>query len=356
MTLITLQSPIVWPGIVNHTVTAPGLSNAVTLTTAGHYLAFITSAKEDMSITHVGFRAGTSAGSPTIEVRIETLDASGMPSGTLWATDTNGTTGTVTSNTSVLQALTATATITKGQVFCVKVAFATGTSQILQYVGFGTAVASGSALPYQVANTGTPTKSLFSGASLCFALGSSSTTFYQVPGLFPASAVGTATFNNTNSAQRGLRFTPPMDCRAIGIRWYNSNSSGNYNIALYNDAGTELSSSSTAFDGDHSALLNQGTMAAYFDSTVTLSAGTTYRIAVEPTSATNCSVLPFTLPSTDYRSATPAGTMAHYTTFASGSWTDTATDQLPLMDLIIDQIDDGTGSGSSGGGQRVISG
>jgi hypothetical protein len=69
---------------------------------------------------HVGFRAGTAAGSPTIEVRIETLDASGLPSGTLWATNTNGTTGTVSSNTYVLWALTASASIAKGQMFCVR--------------------------------------------------------------------------------------------------------------------------------------------------------------------------------------------------------------------------------------------
>jgi hypothetical protein len=41
----------------------------------------------------------------------------------------------------------------------------------------------------------------------------------------------------------------------------------------------------------------------------------------------------------------PAGTTAHYTTFASAAWDDTNTSLLPLMELIIDQVDDGNGTG-----------
>lgn len=348
MTLVSLPSPIAWPGIVGNTSSSPGLFTLATLSSAGHYLAYVFSAKEAMTISHVGFRAGTSTGSPTMEVRIETVDATtGLPSGTLWAANTNGTTGTVSSNTNVLQALTASASITKGQIFCVKVSLASGTSQIIQH---GNGVTSlppfNSSLPYQITNTGSPTRALLSGTPL-IALGSNSTTFYQVPPACPLSAMAGNTFNNTNSAKRGLRFTPPMNCRAIGIRWYNSNAAGDYNIVLFNDSGTELSSSSTAFDGDHNAASASGSMVAYFDNAVTLSAGTTYRAVVEPSTTTNVNVTTITIPSTDYRSASPAGTTAHYTTFASSAWDDTNTAVLPLMDIIIDQVDDGTGSGSS---------
>lgn len=160
------------------------------------------------------------------------------------------------------------------------------------------------------------------------------------------------TFNNTNGAKRGLRFIPPMNCRAIGMRWYTGNTSGDCNISLMNDAGTELSSSSTAYDCDHTG--GGGAMTTmYFDNAVTSTAGTAYRIAPEPTSATNCGLAFYTLPSADYYTTTPGGVNCTYATLASGTWTDSTT-QIPLMDVLLDQIDNGAGSGE-GGGQRVIS-
>lgn len=357
MTLVSLPSPIHWPGICGSTSGTIGIGTAATLDAAGEYAAYVFCAREDMVVSHVGFRAGIVAGAPTADVRIETLDATGLPSGTLWATDTNGTTGALSSNTYNLQALTASATIAKGQTFCVKIAYASGTSLVVQQLSSFMAPFH-SSQPYTVNNTGTPTKGSFNGLAALIALGSNSTTFYQIPYSIPATAAGAGAFNNTSSAKRGLRFTPPMDCRAIGMRWHNSNATGDFNAVLYNDAGTELSSSSTAFDGDYSAVTANGTWTVYFDNTVTLDAGTAYRIAIEPTSATNVNVSTITLPSTDYRTAGPAKLTAHYTTFATATWDDGATNQavLPLMDVIIDQVDDGTGSGAGGGGQRVISG
>lgn len=345
MTLVSLPSPILWPGIAVTVAGAPTIAAGPTVDAAGEYIAYVFCAKEDMVVSHVGFRAGTSTGSPTIEVRIETVDASGLPSGTLWATNTNGTTGTVSSNTNVLQALTASASITKGQVFCVKIAYASGTSQVIQVINNINTIPSAS-LPYIVTNTGTPTKSAFGNNSSLVALGSSSTTFYHVPGAYPLSAAGAGTFNNTNSAKRGLRFTPPMNCRVIGIRWFSASAVGDYNAVIYSDAGSELSSSSTAFDGDYSGGIVATSV--YFDNPVTLTAGTTYRAAIEPSSATNVNVSTITLPTVNYRTSSPAGTTAHYTTFATATWTDTATDTLPLLDILIDQVDDGAGSGGGG--------
>jgi len=344
MTLVSLPSPIAWPGLLGHTVGSPALSTVATLDASGEYMAYVFVAREDMVVSHVGFRAGTSTGSPTCEVRIETLDATGLPSGTLWATNTNGTTGTVSSNTNVLQALTASASITKGQAFSVMVKYATGTSQIIQQVN-NAASPLGSSLPYQVVNAGTPTKGNMGGAVSTFVLGSSSTTFYQVPGAYPFTGTNTSAFNNTNGARRGLRFTIPMNCRAIGMRWWNSSSVGDYNAVLFSDAGSELSSSSTAFDGDITAASANTPCTVYFDNTVTLTAGTTYRLVIEPTSATNATLLAITLPSADHRSATPLGLIGHYTTFASAAWDDTATSSVPYMDLLIDQVDNGAGTG-----------
>lgn len=355
MTLVSLPRPIGIPGLAFTTGGTPTITTEVTLDAAGEYIAYVFSAKEAMTISHVGFRAGTAAGSPTIEVRIETVDTStGLPSGTLWAANTNGTTGTVSSNTTVLQSLTASASVAAGQIFCVKIAYASGTSQQIQRINNYSTIFNPS-VPYKVTNTGTPTKGTLGNTDGgMIAVGSSATAFYLLPGMVPINSYSGGTFNNTNSAKRGLRFTPAFNCRAIGIRWYEAASVGDCNIVIYDDAGTELSSSSTAFDGD--IVSGSSVLHLYFDNPVTLAAGSTYRAVIEPSSATNVNVGTFTLASANYRSAFPGGATGHYTTFASAVWTDTATDTLPLLDVIIDQVDNGAGSGGGGGGQRVISG
>lgn len=353
-TLVSLPSPIMYPGIFGST-TGPGLSSAATLDAAGEYVAYVFVAREDMTVSHVGFRAATSTGSPTIEVRIETVDgATGLPSGTLWATNTNGTTGTLSSNTNPLQALTASASITKGQVFCVKIAYASGTSQAISQVG-NVAANFNTNLPYQVTNTGTPTKGFLNLSVAQIALGSSSTTFYQIPGAWPISAAAAGTFNNTNGAKRGLRFTLPMNARIIGVRWFNGSQIGDYTVGIYTGdaSGTEVDNSVTAFEGDITGASPNGVMTAYFDNAVSATAGTAYRVAIEPTTSTNVNVNTLTLPSSDYFSAMPTGTTAAYTSLVSGTWTDSTT-QIPLMEIIIDQVDNGAGTGSGGG--RIIGG
>jgi hypothetical protein len=349
MTLVSLPSPIQWPGIVGATGGGAFLTTVTTLTSAGHYVAYVFVAREDMVVSHVGARVGTVAGSPTLTATVETVDSTtGLPNGAGFGSS-SGTTGTVSSSTYVLQALGASATIPKGSAFAVKFALASGTSVVVSGIG-NLAVQVGSSLPYAVLNTGTPTKGDLSATAPMFALGSSSTTFYQVPGTLPLSAVSNGAFNNsTAGSKRGLLFTPPMNCRAIGLRWLAESAVGNYNGVLYNNAGSELSSSSTAFGGNVTAASGNRASTIYFDNAVTLTAGTPYRIAIEPTSTTNTNVSTYTLPSANYRSATPAGTTAQYTTFTTaGGWVDSATDTIPVMDVILDQIDDGAGSGGGG--------
>jgi len=361
-TLVTLPGPLAYPNIATHFNANPGMGTGGTLTATGHYIAYILTAREDMVVSHVAFRTNSVTGTtPVATVTIETVDSGGLPSGTLWNAGGGGstsTTGTLTSTTVFLQALAASATITKGQVFAVKIAVASGTtpsvgiSNINQVALFQNQTN----LPYQVNNVGTPTKNVVNNSTANIALGSSSTTFYQVTGTMPAIAAGNNTFDNTTAgAKRGLRFTIPMNARAVGVRLATQSSVGNYNVCLYDDAGTELNNSCTAYVGAASPATTAGPNWTYFDNTVTLTAGTTYRIAIEPTSATSVAVGTIQLPSASYRGASLLGTTGHYTTFTTaGGWIDTATDTVPLMDVLIDQIDNGAGTG--GGGGRIIGG
>lgn len=337
MTLQSLNFAMRWPRSFGQPDGTPALSAKTTIDAAGEYEAIVICAREAMVISHVGFKPGAATGSPTADIRIETLDtATGLPSGTLWAANTNIVTGTLTTSFG-LHALTASATIAAGQWFVVKIAYNSGTSfrtsQMSNYT-----VSAG--LPYYVINTGTPTKTVmlegFSGV-----LGSSATTFYNIEGLFPVSALTTSTFNNTSSARRGLRFKVPFKTRCVGLTWHNGASVGDVNVGLFDDAGSELSSSLTAMAGNAWVAAAGGTPRVYFDNPVTILPDTWYRAALEPSSATNISITTAQLPSANYRSGMPGGLNHHYTTFASGSWTDSATDQIPLLDILIDQLDAG---------------
>jgi hypothetical protein len=352
MTLVTLQRPLVWPGNTGSVYGAFSQNTYAANDAAGEYTAWVLQAVEDMTISHISAVFFNTTGSPTADIRIETVDSSGLPSGTLWATNTNAISATLTAAT-VVTALTAPASITKGQIFCLKIAHNSGTSYTVVRLG-GRRDPSSFNLPYAVTNTGTPTKATLIDTPYV-AFGSNSTTFYNVPGFMGGSLTGGGSFNNTNGARRGLRFTAQFNCRCAGLEFPMATANGDYNAILMDDAGSELSSSSTAFDGDQNVLNNTAITRAYFDNPVTLSAGTTYRAVLEPTSATNITLSTLALSSADYRSTSPCGTFGHYTTYASAAWTDSATATIPFLDLILDQIDDGAGSGS-GSRQKVYGG
>lgn len=346
-------SPIIWP---RHWASGTSLatSNIATLDAAGEYVAFVFVAREAMTISHVGTRSGTIAGSPTLDIRIETVDAStGLPTGTLWATNTNIVTAAWTSNLWRLEALTASASISYGQVFAVKLAFNSGTSfQVRSFTGMSGNAFTGH--PYQVLNTGTPTKAAAEVGGL--ALGSSTSSFYSLPSVFPYENDEDTTFNNTGGARRGVKFTAPFTGRCIGLHYGGiATAVGDFNAGIWDDAGNEVNSSITAHEGDIGAA--NATRMILFDNPVTISAGTAYRAAIEPSSATNCQLSALILPSADYRSAMPGGTNFFLTTYTSGGgWVDTATEKVAALSLVFDQLDDGVGGGGGAPGHGNMTG
>jgi hypothetical protein len=348
MALASLNAPLAWPGICSTNGT-PSLSTSATVASAGQYDGFIAAAEQDMTISHIGFMPGVVAGSATADCRIETVSA-GAPSGTLWATNTNGISGVLSSGVWILTPLTAPASITKGQLFAVKLGFNAATSFATRVVG-GVPPQAQTNLPYQYSNTGTPAAAFLSSV-FSIALASSSTAFYRSTACLPTDGVSQNTFNNTSSARRGVRFQVPFKCRCVGMRIYQRAANGNYNAALFDDSGAELNSSSTAYSGVATAANSGGIHNVFFDNAVTLSPGTWYRAAIEPTSATDCSITTFSLPHANYRSAYPGGANFFYTTYVASSWTDTATNAVPMIDLLLDQLDDGASAG--GGGAVVI--
>lgn len=298
---------------------------------AGEYTAYVIAASEDMSVSHVGWRMHAVSGSPTADIRIETVNTSGLPTGTLYATDTNVITGTLTA-TFAVHALTATAVIPRGTVFAVVCRYNSGTSLSPGAIN----IPRPAALPYQVTNTGTPAAAFMSFAGN-LALGSSATQFYFIPGQFPIRTTVANAFNNsTAGAARGVRFQVPFACRCSGFANFTiSTSNGNVNVKMLDDAGAELSSSSTAYIS--SPAIN-AVREYIFDNPVTLSANTWYRAVVEPTMTKNTAVYTLTVAS-NCASAMPNGSFWHYTTYTTaGGWVDTATSSYPVAFLLLDQL------------------
>lgn len=343
MALQNLGAIIPWPNISLSFGTVVGLAGWATLDAAGEYGAVCIAAREDMTISHVGFRPGMVSGSGTVDIRIETVDSgTGLPTGTLWAANTNIAGGALTTSTWSLQALTAAASISRGQTFAVKIAFNSGTSVVVSgWSGYSPV----SNLPYQVINAGSPTKDRIANPPF-LALGSSSSAFYSVGHFVATTTVSNTTFNNTSSAKRGLRFQVPFKCRCVGLRTYLGTSTGDLNIIMMDDSGTELSSTSTARAHAQTGASTGATYSIPFDNPVTLTPGVWYRAVLEPTSATNIGLSYFTMPSADYISGTPFGANAQYTEYA-GSWTD-YNDRVPMIDLLVDQLDDGVSADSIG--------
>ena len=356
MTLQSLAQPLPYPsfGIANNSTIGLSGSSAIA---SGQYYCFVFRAREAMAISHVALRCNAATGSPTADIRIETIDAStGLPSGTLWNSPTNTTnivTGTLTTTTTI-HALTATANITAGDYVAVKIAHGgTGTSFT---VGTNVVAQRGAGvLPYVVVNTGTPTKGGSDGFSVNIALGSSSTSFYLVDGLMPAASasggVTTAVSTATQDAI-GMRFRLPFKARCVGhLHTVNSSTYGEFTYGVYDDSNSELSSSNTSgFDADMMGVQAGGRhMHMWLDNPVTLSANTWYRYLLFPTSATAFNVYAYGALNSNLKAVMPGGTDWHYVKKAvGGAWTDSLTTDAIILNLLFDQLDDGVGSGGGG--------
>lgn len=342
MTQVELGASILWPGFAGVGSWSSSAATGVTLDAAGEYTGVAVCASEAMAISHVYVRNNASAGSPTIDIRIETIDATtGLPTGTLWATNTNIVTGALASNTTAIYALTATANISRGEWFAIKLAYNSGTSvAISKHREQVLALVSG---VYQIENTGTPATALLS-AGMSVAVGSSSTAFYDIPGCLPYVSDSTVAFDNSTAGDaRGARFRVPMDCKIRGVL-ANAGSvvAADYNLKLLDDAGTLIKS--TAHDGDIQ-VLSTGGILSRFDADQSLSRDTWYRLVFEPSeTGTNVRFVTFVVLD-DTQGALPCGANMHYTTFTTaGGWVDSTVTTIPFFDLLISHLDDGAGS------------
>lgn len=342
------QSP--YPRSVGGIAGIPSFSSFL-LDAADEAVGMVVSVPKTGNIRKVGFATRTVTTGATVDVRLETLSA-GFPSGTLWATNTNGSQiiADANDNTAFLTTLTADASVTRGQLIGVVIKNPSVSPGNLNIAGYGDDV------------VGFPFTALFTGGS--WALQSpgplvsfeyADGTYASSPACYPPSTAITTNTIGTGSTPDvvGVYFKVPFPCRVIGA-WAHVDFDAACAVRLvttaYNQgAGTGILGS-IDIGADDDANANQVVIYRLFPSDIDLAADTYYRLVVEPTSASTVSVYDLNVPSLAALSAW-AGPDWVFTTAkdptGDGDWTNynSGTFRVPLMGLLLSGFDAGGGGG-----------
>ncbi len=300
------------------------------------------------SIRKVHILLGTVTTPTDTDIRIETVSAAdGNPTGTLWATNTNASlaSGSITSGALVTVTLTADATVAAGDLIAIVVTpSGTPNYNLASASNWDSNVTN--AFPYPVQFTTAWSKHT---VKYCIFYEYSDGVYGYRPDSCPFTSFTThSTGSGSTPDEVAMKFTPTVDMVVTGA-WFLAGITGNFDIILYDsDGSTALGSRSMDADQDRAATsVNH----APFTSAVTLAAGTTYYLALKPTSA---SVVAFLSGNVGAAAQLDAdgypGQAWHYAERTDGGvWSATTTRRL-LVGLYVTQVDDGTGSGGSGGG------
>ena len=318
-----------------------GVTSSTALTANGR-VGFIFRAPRTGNIDRVVWYSGTATGSPTVDVRLETV-TNASPSGTLLGANTNIVTGTLASNTEYESTLTSSAAVTRGQIVGLSINYASGTS-----IGIGLDQnwpQVYSATNYPQINTAGAWSII--GSRNMRALLRYDDGTYVSPSIEGCS-YGTSTFTSFfTSGEKGIRFRLPYVARVSGF-WMNFDVRNNITATIYADStapgGTSLLTKQiTSASLIQASGLNQHP----FDSSLTLSADTWYRLAIAFTGATGTRFNLVSFGSSGRRDAIVKD--CYYTESSGSSWVDTTT-QCPQLGVVVDGLD----SGGGGGGFRPV--
>lgn len=353
-----------------------GANSAATFDGTADVIAWVGSALQDLTITDVAFLSGSVTSPPVVDVRIETV-TNGRPSGTLYNSGTtNDCNATITpsgANTWQKVTLTGSASVSSGALFAIVIRYSSGTAGASN--NFTVQVQSESVtgapgfLPMSLQDTGGGTFSVLAN-QLCFMLSSSSAPVF-VPGLWSFSSVSQTAYNSGTAGGSGppptgdeyaMKFTAPFKMRVCGVALNLSNiaAAADFRIFLWDNSGatnTESNAlaSSPVIDGDTTPSTTADGGAIFgFSAPYTLAAGSTYYIGVRAETANNIAIWTSSLagtPPSNALGSSPNGSTMYLSARAwsainpgtVGAWNDDQT-RVPLFKLIVDQVDDGTGT------------
>lgn len=351
---ITTTQPIWIPplaGLNAITTSAPASMTTVMTFDAGtDALALITRIPETGTLTAIEFHTGTvSAAGATFSIRVETVDGSGLPSGTLAYTNANGTVVVNTTDDNSWMSVSLNSgsgvSVTQGDLVAIVLGVSSGTPNTVIVNSSPTSIQTlTGSYPYLVLNTtGSYAKST-NGNPAPFAL-SYGGTYVGCNGASVVNGTSATAIGNDNEV--ALRFFWPVGVRVIGGRAYliNVTAGADFTIRLCNSSGTALAT--VSIDGDvTSGATVDGWYDWTFSSSVDLSASTEYFMSIHQTTANSLTVLQATFASNAYMAAFQSGQSMYLGTRTGGSGSfSTTTTTMPMIQLICDGVDDGLGGG-----------
>lgn len=358
-----------WPKAIMNggNTSSAGTADPLTLDSTTDALAIVMKSPVADTLTHLYFRTGSipASGGDTVDVRIETV-ANGRPTGTLWNTNTNVTVAIADTDDNLWKTatLTAGAVLTIGAEFAIVIASSTGTPNIVLNATPPVMVTNIGQYPVVLQNATGAYAPIIRNFEWIAQFTNAGVRY--IPGLLPVDGNLTLTAFNSGSSPnaRALRFQVPFKCRCIGARVFvgNITAAGNFTISLFDASGdTDAEAIGQAvIDGDFpAASTNDGYVDVIWDEVDAdnvLAANTTYYIELRADTANNITL--FEVPTGG--TGAPANAircfphMSSELYLATRTWTagtagvwGTSTGVLPLMSLLIDQVDDGTGTATS---------
>jgi hypothetical protein len=274
-------------------------------------------------------------GNPVYDVRIESVDASGNPSGTLFGTNTNGSL-TISSTSGAIHTvtLTADAAVTAGDLFAVVVNCTAGgaTQKTLWLYGWS---GHSSMFPYAMNDLSAGSYTRVTTTPSIGVLYDDATPVYGGVG---AANDGNAAINTGSASDEvGNLFTFGVSVDIRGIRAAcgpSSTTAANFELVLYTGAAAASSAQATlVFDGDSVRDVGLGVIEGYFPTAVTVAANTQIRVAVKPTTANSVLVTGMLYSSSAVRDAY-AGLGQKTARADAGTWSETDTTVMGIEPII----------------------
>lgn len=269
------------------------------------------------TVTGCVFKLGTVTTGCTLDVRLETVDIFGNPSGTLAGTNTNASLVMAATDDNLVLSVTFTASVsvTQGQFLAIVVVNNATTPG--NFAVRGMAGGNLKMLPYGVRQiAGVWTKQ----AAVMAALLNYGGTFFKQEGMMPmiGTAPTTTAFNTgTTITQVGNNFTAPAKLRVTGAWFYMGNTvPGNYSIVLYEG---DLVATTILVNGYHRKITT-GTHFVKFTTSYTLKPGVLYRIVLKAEDTNNISMDYMTANSTAMMNGYTGESTMRYVQFAFGSF------------------------------------
>ena len=269
---------------------APSLGS-ISMTTSTDRAGFVFFAPKTGNVAKIGFRTGTVTTAATLDVRLETVDATtGDPSGTLFSTSSNGSQASPASNTAYTVALTAAAAVTRGQTLAVSINnSSTGNMGISRTGAFPIME-----VPY--CDTYTASAWTKSQNNPVMWLEYDDGSYAPITGVYPISSIASTSFSNaSNPEARGLKFRFPVDV-SIGGFWAAVDGDGDWNAVLYQSDGNTVIET-VSFDKDIRSQSGNTPVVRYFSVDRDLTANTNYYLMIEPQSATAITLVEIDAPS-----------------------------------------------------------